>query len=151
MLTELCEYLKNWFDTNLPKRIAKFTISDGKVQGVGDMLQNGQYYRIVGSVFNDGVYQYQADPDDSLQDEIFEGAVWAMAVPKRAVKLASDIAEWMEKYGSVGSEAMSPYQSESYGGYSYSKSVGGSSDSDSGGGAPWEDAFKNRLMRWRKI
>ena len=150
MLTELCEYLKNWFDTNLPKRIAKFTISGGKVQNVGDMLQAGQYYRIVGSVFNDGVYKYQEDPDESLQDETFEGAVWAMAVPKRAVKLASDIEEWMEKYGKTGSEAMSPYQSESYGGYSYSKSNGGSADS-MGGGAPWEDVFKNRLVRWRKI
>lgn len=42
-------------------------------------LQEGQYFRVVGSVFNDGLYQY---PTKDMIDEIFDGAVWALAVPK---------------------------------------------------------------------
>ena len=149
MLTELCEYLKNWFDTDQPKRFAKFTVESGKVAGIGDMLEVGQYYRIVGSTFNDGVYQYTEEPNGDLQDETFTGAIWAMRIPKRALKLANDIQEWMDKYGGIDSQSMSPYQSESFGGYSYSKSNGGAS-SDTGSGS-WEDVFKSRLVRWRKI
>lgn len=148
MLTELCEYLKNWFDTNQPKRFGTFTISSGKVEGLEDMLASGQYFRIVGSVFNDGVYKYGSEED--LQDEVFDGAVWAMAVPKRALNLARDIEGWLAKYGGNDSASMSPYTSESFGGYSYSKSGGGSEDTDFGDGS-WQKQFKSRLARWRKI
>ena len=149
MLTELCEYLKNWFDTDQPKRFGSFTISGGKVQGIEDMLVEGQYFRVVGSVFNDGVYKYGSE--EELQDEVFDGAIWAMAVPKRAVTLARDIDDWMTKYGGNDSAAMSPFQSESFGGYSYSKGGGGSDDSDFGGDESWQKHFKSRLARWRKI
>ena len=151
MLTELCDYLKNWFDTNQPKRFATFTVSGGKVEGLDTMLQIGQYYRIVGSVFNDGVYKYSMEADENLTDEVFDGAVWAMAVPKRVIKLADDIAAWEEQYGGVNSAAMSPYQSESFGGYSYSKASGGSSEDGTDNPGSWQAAFKSRLVRWRKI
>ena len=149
MLTDLCEYLKNWFDRDLPKRHATITIKDGKVQDVSDILTVGQYYRIVGSVFNDGVYQYSTDADPNLTDEVFDGAIWTMAVPKRVINLSKDIDDWQAKYGSVDSENMSPYQSESFGGYSYSK--GGGSSSDGSSTQSWEDVFKSRLNRWRKV
>ena len=43
----------------------------------------------------------------------------------------------------------SPYQSESFGGYSYTKASAGSSDS--GEGITWQKKFKSQLNQWRKI
>ena len=154
MLEELCHELNNWFDEN-PKDGTKrhyfgeFTIENGALDLSEIGIQTGQYFRIVGSVFNDGVYQY---PANGLADEIFDGAVWAMAIPSPVIALADDVDAWQSKYGSVDSLAMSPFQSESFGGYSYSKSnSNGSTGNGSGGAGTWQDAFANRLNKWRKI
>lgn len=144
MLTELCQELKNWFDCD--RYFGEFKIDGGSID-LGDKLQNGQYFRIIGSVFNDGVYQY---PVTGLTDETFDGAVWAMAIPPVVIALASDIKDWMDKYGGADSALMSPYNSESFGGYSYSKSGGGSGDGSSLSGT-WQGAFASRMNRWRKI
>lgn len=122
-----------------------FTIEDGTL--TLDELQDDQYFRIVGSVFNDGVYQY---PATELKDETFEGAVWAMAIPAEVIALSTEIDEWKTKYAGVDSTNMSPYQSESFGGYSYSKGSGGSSI---GGNADntWQGVFKSELDNWRKV
>lgn len=148
-LTELCQELRNWFDRGMPKYFGKFKIQNGTLVDINFL--NGQYYRIIGSVFNDGVHKSN-DEKDVLVDEEFNGAVWAMAIPPVVVALSEDISRWMDLYGDVTSQAMSPYNSESFGGYSYSKSSGGSS---SGGGndgsASWTSVFADRLNRWRKI
>lgn len=143
MLSELCHDIRNYFETD--KYFGKFEISDNVITG-DFILQQGQYFRIVGSVFNDGVYCY----DDNLQldDEEFGGAIWALAIPDEVIDLAREIEAWNEKYGSPDSENMSPYNSESFGGYSYSKSGGGSSSDGTG---TWQKAFANRLNKWRKI
>ena len=151
MLTEICQYLKNWFNrkpdgTDYPKYYGIFTIEDGTIQMDGQ-LADGQYFRIMGSLFNDGIHKYGSDV---LTDETFNGSVWALSIPPQIVQLATDIEQWQAKYGSIDSEAMSPFQSESFGGYSYSKSGGGASDGVSGGGT-WQTAFRDRLASWRKI
>lgn len=152
MLTELCQELKNWFDRGQPKWFGKFTIdSDGNIihSGKTISLQTGQYFRIVQSVFNDGVHKY---PDDSLLEETFEGAIWAMAIPPQVIQLAEDIKAWHDKYGNIDSAAMSPYNSESFAGYSYSKSGGGSAAGlASGGAGTWQGVFASRMKLWRKI
>lgn len=147
MLSELCHELNNWFDRS--RYFGKFEISDGIIsKSEGRMkLQNGQYFRIIGSVFNDGVHKY---PADDLIDENFEGAIWAMAIPQEFLLLAKDIDDWQKKYGGIDSEAMSPFASESFGGYSYSKSGGGASDGSSNAGT-WQGVFASRLNKWRKI
>ena len=147
MLTKLCNELNNWFDVD--QIFGDFTISNGEITGVSGVLQNDQYFRIVGSVFNDGVYQY---PTNSLKDEEFNGAVWAMAVPPSVVALATEIEGWLDKYGGIDSQAMSPFQSESFGGYSYTKKSG--SNSNSGADTKlgtWQGAFAADLNKWRKI
>lgn len=146
MLSELCKELNNWFNYNLPKNVGTHTISDGQLVKDYHLLE-GQYFRIVGSVFNDGVYQY---PKNDLIDETFDGGVWAMAVPPEVVALSDEIDQWKEKYQSVDSAAMSPFTSESFGGYSYSKNGGGASDG-TGSAGTWQGAFRNRLNRWRKL
>ena len=147
MLTELCQELRNWFERE--KYFGTFTIEGGQLADCS-FLQEGQYFRIIGSVFNDGVHQ---KPADDLVDESFEGAIWAMAVPPTVIALSEEIQEWRDKYDGVDSANMGPFSSESFGGYSYSR--GGSSGSDSGNrgnGAPtWQSMFVNELNRWRKI
>lgn len=157
MMTELCQELRNWFDRGLPKYQGRVVISEGTMSfldGIGVNLAEGQYFRIIGSVFNDGVHKYMPDAEvegDALVDESFTGVVRAMAVPPSVVALADDIEQWNALYGGVDSVNMSPYNSESFGGYSYSKSGGGSAGSASGSGGTWQAAFKDRLNRWRKI
>jgi hypothetical protein len=143
MLDIICKELNNYFETN--KVYGTFTISEGSID-LSDLvedgsLQDGQYFRIVGSVFNDGVYKY---PASDLHDEVFEdGSVWPMAVPNKLVELSTEIADWIEKNQEV---INSPFQSESFGGYSYTKKSSGSSD----GGVNWQSQFKSQLDMWRK-
>lgn len=140
LLEQILDYIHNYFERDVVD--GSFTISDGSV--VLDFLQDGQYFRICGSVFNDGVYRY---PADNLTDETFTGQIWAMAVPPAVIALSEEITEWVNKYGSA---ANSPYQSESFGGYSYTKA---SITNGSGGNslADWRSVYASRLNHWRKI
>lgn len=141
-LTELCKELNNWFD--LKRYFGKFTIEDGVL--VDDLgLLTDQYYRIIGSVFNDGVHQF---PTPDLKDEVFDGAVWAMAIPPEVIALLGKINDWEDKYGEAVS---SPYTSESFGGYSYSKSAGTSSSGAVNGSNGALAVFADELNRWRKV
>lgn len=147
MLTELCKELNNWFEikdkNGKPKGrlYGTFTISNGTL--TIDGAQDGQYFRVCDSVFNDGVYQY---PAEGLTDETFDGVIWLMAVPKDVIALDVEIDSWIEQYTDL---IHSPYQSESFGGYSYSKASAGSSVGDTG--ITWQSAFADRLSHWRKI
>ena len=135
-LTNLCAEIRNYFETE--KRFGTFTISDGSISP-SNFLQSGQYYRIVGSVFNDGVHRH---PAHDLTDETFDGAVWVMAVPPAIIELLSKIDDF-EK-----AEANSPtaYTSESFGGYSYTKAT-----DENGLPAGWRSVFRSELNRWRKL
>ena len=149
MLTELCQELRNWFDKD--RIFGTFEIENGSIDLSGTGIRAGQYFRIIGRVFNDGVHRY-GDASDVLTDESFDGAVWAMAIPPEVIALAGDIEAWQAKYGSADSAAMSPFQSESFGGYSYSKGSGSGSGSGAGQNAgSWQGAFAGRLNLWRKI
>ena len=65
-MTEVFQYLRNWFDRNQPKYYGEFTISDGTLQG-DFQIATGQFYRIIGSALNDGVYEY--GKEEELEDE----------------------------------------------------------------------------------
>lgn len=136
MLNEVCAEIRNYFVKDIHE--GKFKIVDGKIAPI-DFLQESQYFRIIGSVFNDGVYQY---PASGLTDEIFCGAVWGMAVPPAVISLAEEIKVFNE------SDAAKPsaYTSESFGGYSYSKAT-------ESNGAPisWKKVFASRLNKYRRI
>lgn len=142
-LNLICTYLNNWFWRD--KYEGDFTISDGSISL--DSLKEGQYFRIVGSIFNEGIHIY---PASDLKDEEFKGQVWGMVIPEDIISLASDLNEWLAKYGTAGSEALSPYTSESFNGYSYSKNAGGSDGSGAGSNS-WQSAFASRLMPYRRL
>lgn len=141
MITEICEHLRNWFTDEAHD--GTFVIENGIVL---PFVKNGQYYRIIGSVFNDGVHRY-GDPEDELISETFEGTISPMRLPKAFTDLCGEIEAWQEKNGDV---AASPFTSESFGGYSYTKGSGGDS-AGAGGGITWQKAFRGRLNAWRKI
>lgn len=141
MLEQILMHLNNWFV--MPGEIygGTYHIEDGSIEL--PFLQNGQYFRITGSVFNDGLHQY---PAEGLTDEEFEGCISCLAIPKAVLEVAQEIEAWQAKNGAA---AASPFQSESFGGYSYSKST--SVSATSGGISSWQDAFRGRLNQWRKL
>lgn len=140
MLEQVLDFIHNYFVRE--RMVREFVISNGSI----DLnLQTGQYFKIVGSVFNDGVHRY---PANTLTDETFTGEIWAMAVPPSVVALAGEITEWVAKYGEA---ANSPFSSESFGGYSYSKGSGTNKDGSSGNPSDWRKVFGSRLNHWRKI
>lgn len=154
MLTQICQELRNWFDRGLPKYHGIIHIADGvvTVDGVLPSLQTGQHYRLIGTVFNDGVHVWGLGSQDLVPEADVDATLWEMRVPPVVVELANDIAAWQDKYGCVESENMSPFSSESFAGYSYSKASGGGSSSGGGGSTvDWRSAFASRLNRWRKI
>ena len=139
MLEQVLMNIRNWFSVDGGIYSGTFTIEDGGI--TLPFLANGQYFRICGSVFNDGLHQY---PEDDLVDETFNGTILALAIPKAVIELADEIGAWQEKNGEASA---SPYQSESFGGYSYSKAT----DAETGGAVTWQSAFKKQLSAWRKI
>lgn len=128
---EMCASLRNYFA--LDPISGEFTIKDSDITVPG--LVRGQYFRIDGSVFNDGVHRYGEISMNG--DETFTGTITPMAVPPAFEAVAAEIEEWKQKNAEV---INSPYQSESFGGYSYTK-----------GTASWQGVFAKRLNRWRKL
>lgn len=174
MLTELCQELRNWFERD--KVFGTFTIENGELDVPDGLIQDGQYYRIINSVFNDGVHQYKVQSEPTVEepavetpageeteetgttettentseliDEVFEGAIWLMAVPPAVIALSGRIDDWKNQYGSIVS---SPYSSESFGGYSYQKAGAGRGNTNSNDSPTWQSTFASELNKWRKI
>lgn len=138
MLEELLRALRNWFACG--KATGRIRVEGGALVPPEVLsLADGQYLRVQGSVFNDGLHRW---PCTDLTDEEFVGTVWALAVPKAVVDLADEIEAWQTEHAE---ELDSPYASESFGGYSYTR-VGGN-----GSPITWRQQFKARLDPWRKL
>lgn len=136
MLDEILAEIRNYFIVNVHS--GKFEVIGGNLSPL-DFLKDGQYFKIHGSIFNDGVYRY---PESGLVDETFSGEIWALAVPPTLIALVADIEEYEKK----AKENVSPFTSESFGGYSYTKATDGN-----GSPLTWKTVFAKKLNRWRKI
>lgn len=153
MISELCAELRNYFlrDYVNPEHYihyGSFVIANGEMQSL-PFLKFGQYYRIVGSTFNDGVHKYgdnhrRAEDSETLIDEEFEGTIWEMFVPKEVVDLSAEIQDWISKNADT---INSPYQSESTPVYSRTYKQG----SGASGSYGWRDAFSERLNKYRRL
>lgn len=144
VLTRICEELNNWFTHEY--MTGEFAIENGSI-ALPDIVE-GQYFRIAGSALNDGVYRY---PAYGLQDETFSGSVWAMRVPLAVLDVAAEIeaAEGAaEIAGSAGGS--SPYSSESFNGYSYSRATNKDGTPMSAVDAAWAGGLR-KLRPWRKM
>ena len=142
-LTELCQDLRNWFDR--ARYIGHITLdADGGVfcNGVAIGLAEGQYFRVIGSVFADGVHVY---PDTETAAENFTGAVWAMAVPPDFLSLVREIEDWNTN---ARPKMLGPYSSEnlSSSGYSYQRQ-----SAEDMAKADYKTVFGARLNKWRKL
>lgn len=118
MLEQILMEIHNWFrarDGLNGIHPGTYTIEDGGI--ALPFLQDGQYFRIMGSVFNDGLHRYGPDME-ALTDETFDGTIWALAIPKTVVDAAAEAEAWMAKNGAVVGGV---YSSESFGGYTYTK------------------------------
>lgn len=148
MIDRICGHIHNYFTAADDIHTGEYTIANGSISL--PFLLNGQYYRIVGSALNDGVYKYPPTQTTALHDETFTGEIWAMKVPKAVQDLATEIAAWVTKYGDA---VNSPYQSENViGVYSYTKASAGGADNGASNGTPtWQSTFGTQLNQWRKI
>lgn len=144
MLEEVLRNLNNWFEVPGKRLAGRFEVEGSALSLPDGWLLEGQCFLVSGSVLNDGLHQWPAE----LKDEEFFGEVKALAVPQAVIDLAERIAAWQEKYGKA---AESPYQSESFGGYTYTKASGNGSQGGSQGRLTWCDAFRSELNRWRKL
>lgn len=146
MLDEICSEIRNYFTYKNDIIIGNYAIIDGQI--TPSITIPSDYIRIVGSRKNNGVHKVA---DMELKDEPeFHGAIWFMNPPDEFLKVVDEIEKWMAKNGEVDSSAMSPFNSESFGGYSYSK---GTSTTGSGGsaGADWRSVYSSRLKQYRRI
>lgn len=134
MLNEVLDVLHNHFEVST--HYGEYEILGGTL--FLDNIADGQYFRIIGSVFNDGVYEY---PCYELTDEMFTGTVQLLAIPKELIELVEQIKQYIEK-----NPENTPFVSESWNGYSYTKSTG-----SNGAVIGWQTVFAKRLNRWRKI
>lgn len=138
MLEQVLAHIHNRFVAG--SVYGRWTIASGTVEIDG--AQPGQYFWIEGSVFNDGLHRY---PADDLEDETFEGRILLLAVPRAVIELSEEIGAWCDENASVLGSA---YQSESFGGYSYSKPSAGPGGAAVDG---WQGHFMSRLNPWRKM
>lgn len=148
-INELCGNLNNWFEVDGVGRSAKtigtFNISGGSI-ALDDIVKTGQYYRILGSALNDGAHKYG---ESDLVDETFTGEIRAMWVPKAVFEVIQEMNDWQNKYGDA---INSPYTSESFGGYSYSKAgAGDGSSAQSGALTGVLAVFASKLIKWKKV
>lgn len=142
MLEEICAHIHNYFTDRATSQAGMWRITDGGIDL--PFLKPGQYFRITGSTFNDGVYQY---PPSDLADEVFYGAIWPMRIPRAFLAMVTEIEMWQEKYGAA---TAGPYQSESFGGYSYTLK-GNATGTGSDAGAGWQGQFRHQLNQYRKL
>lgn len=148
MIGEICAEIKNYFTYDHDKHIGDWAISNGTISPVVDFPTD--YIRIVGSRLNDGVHKVSDFVENPLQDEEFHGAIWIMSPPAAFLALVEEIEAWQDANGKADSTAMSPFQSESFGGYSYSKASGSWSNGLSS--VPtWQSTYAKRLNIYRRI
>lgn len=147
MLEEVMRYVNNRFDRNgdgfyYGSIYGTFTVADGTLEADG--LSEGQYFWVEGSTFNDGLHYYH---DGDMRDEVFKGRIVKLVVPSSFVNLADEIASWLETYSK---EIGGPYESESFGGYTYKLAEGGVQGNESPATA-WQVKFGARLRPYRKL
>lgn len=153
MLERILRHIHNWFDRDPVRGFVNvvrstFTIEDGELHIAEGFLQEGQFYRIQGSTFNDGLHIVG---DTDLRDETFYGAVYGLKLPNDFIALANEIEQWQSDYEEYCEDilnAEAPYKSESFGGYTYTKADVPSKQEQA---TMWTKAFASQLAKWAKV
>lgn len=140
MIEQICAEINNYFVST--RHIGQYAIVGGSIDL--PFLVPGQYFCIRGSRLNNGVHQY---PAVDMIDETFDGEILEMRLDAAFTALANEIGAWLDKYGD---SINSPYQSESFGGYSYRKATFRTNSDYSDTAWSWQQQFASRLKPYRK-
>ena len=138
LMKECNNYFYRWKETNT------FAIENNSITVLGKYLA-GQYVRIVGSIANDGVYQIETYADNKitiigLNNEVFEGTIYGLSVPKDFAELKNNIEAYNEK------AVISNTSSESFNNYSVSYAK-----DENGKPLQWQDIFKDNINIYRQM
>lgn len=138
LMKECNNYFYKWKETNT------FTINNNTIEVTGTYLV-GQYVRIVGSIVNDGIYQIETYTSGKitiigLTDEVFEGTIYGLSVPKDFIELESKIETYNNK------NVISNKSSEGFNNYS----VGYAKDKN-GKPLQWQEIFKSDINIYRQM
>ena len=144
MLEQILKEMKNYF--YVFKEINNISIIDNKINVKGK-YKEGQYIRIIGSIFNDGIHKIiKVDNNvielENLTNEDFKGTICSLAIPNEIILLSKEI----EEFNSKNSNKPSSYQAESFSNYSYAKAT-----NKRGMPVTWIDVYFNRLKPYKKM
>lgn len=148
---ELCAYTHNFFDRYDEPFAGGFIIGTDYIWNTfnfeEDMIVNPtnildglaphQYYKIEGSIFNDGVHE----AGEALIPEKFHGTVQPMRVPSAFAALAKKIDDYDNALPSGG-----VYVSQSFNGWSGTMATGAD-----GLPADGKTRYRKEINQWRKI
>jgi hypothetical protein len=147
ILEQVLSHIHNWFDHG-QIGLSGCAISEGRLPA-SISIPEGAWYRIQGSLFNDGLHKH---PADDLTDETFDGTITVCAIPNALLEVVEEIEDWQTVYREGRNKALgSPYTSESFDGYSYSMRDYSGADSASGGLSGWQAEFAGQLNAFRKM
>jgi len=152
LLEQVLYHIHNWFERERTD-VVDCEIENGSLPAsITSSMMVNQWYRIEGSYLNDGLHKH---PADDLTDETFSGTITKIAIPRPLLYIVQEIEDWLELGKDAREKALaSPYQSESFDGYSYSLRGDLTANSASGGStglSGWQAEFASRLNPWRKM
>lgn len=140
LMRECNNYFFKW------KEVGTFTIADNKISGFKGNYLVGQYIRLKGSILNDGVYKIESISNNQitvtgLNNEVFEGVIFGLSVPKDFVELSSKIDDHIKTVPKNANKV-----SESFNNYSISYATG-----SSGKVLEWQTIFSDSLKDYRNV
>lgn len=147
ILEQVLNHIHNWFVYD------EITVDGCAVEGgslpASVSIPEGAWYRVQGSLFNDGLHRH---PAEDLADETFDGTITICSIPNALLDVVEEIEDWQQAYNEGRNKALgSPYSSESFDGYSYSMRDYSGANSASGGLSGWQAEFAGQLNAWRRI
>ena len=147
MLEQVLTHIHNWFPHG-ETAVRGCAIEGGQLPA-SFSIPEGVWYRIQGSLLNDGLHMGGAG---DLVDETFDGTITVCAIPNALLEVVEEIEDWQAAYREGRNKALgSPYSSESFDGYSYSMRDYSGANSASGGLSGWQAEFAGQLNAWRRI
>lgn len=141
MLIDIMRHIKNFFSYS--SEDGTFKIENNILTGINNKPLVGQYFALVGSVLNDGVYKAtdSLKMPEGAKDEVWEGTVYLLRIPREFLTLAEEIKAFNES----PTGAASNITSASFG----IQSMSFATDAN-GNKSGWESTFAKRLNPYRR-
>lgn len=145
ILEQVLGSIHNWFVRDTIE-VKGCSVTDGALPASVN-IPNGVWYRVQGSYLNDGMH-LKGDEAEGLVDETFDGTITTHVIPRALLSIVDEISQWAEGNSKA---ANSPYQSESFGGYSYTLKGNSTASGTNAPSTGWRAVFAGRLNQYRKL